>query len=103
MSAIALTASPVRSAALEKMRELRDEAALRVVGSKHKNADSLEWARLGREHKLIFILLAGLDDDTDTVDRKDWREFTEPERMALQAAIRSMHRSMGGVYALIRK
>ena len=96
-------ASLVRPVEVAKLYELRDKIALAALGSRHQSADCLEWSRMSREHKIVFVLLAGIDADTETVDKKDWREFAEPERFALQYAMRSMRETMGRVYALLRK
>lgn len=88
---------------MPRLRELRDEAALRAAKSLRRDAPSLEWALLSREHKIIFLMLAGIDGEVEDIALRDWLEFTPPETVAIQLAMRSMKRSLDGVVALVRR
>lgn len=99
--------SSVRSSVMAqetaKLYALRDEFAVKVAQFVKPDAPSLEWARLSREHRIIFLMLAGIDGEVEAIALQDWQEFTPPEQVAIQVMIRGMMRALDGVAALVRK
>lgn len=86
-----------------KLFALRDEIALALSGSVSMSAPALEWSRLDDQHRIVFLMLAGVDGDMHQLQSQNWHEFAPAEQLAVQAAIRSMRRDLAGVYALVRR
>lgn len=91
------------TAAKNKLHILRDEAKLRADNSSRSCCLSHEWAGMSREHKIVFLMLAGVDGEVDAIAGRDWKEYAPPEIAALQLSIRQMQRSMLHVTALTRR
>ena len=105
MSAVAEKArlvNPVREKFMPEIARLRDLAALSACRSNASSMDAVEWSRLSREHRIVFLMLAGVDDDVDLIAEKHWREFTQPEVASVKASIRCMRVAMLSVSALVR-
>lgn len=93
--------SRMRAVHIPHLMKLRDEAFARSGKSDKLSPVEHEWARLSREHRLVFMLLAGID-EAESVVMKDWREFTPPEVCALKLVMRDMSRAVAGLSALVR-
>ncbi len=102
MSAVALSASSVRPDCLRRLRVLRDEAKLRSLGIVRVSIVSEEWARLSREHRLVVLLMAGIDEAEDVI-LKDWSEYSLPEKQAIQSVVRELKVALSGLVALVRR
>ena len=61
---------------------------------------SREWAQVPAEHKMTLLMVAGIDGDLGSLARKAWQEFTPPERVAVQVAIRWLRDTLAKCPAL---
>lgn len=86
--------SAARAAALPEIARVRALFLVAKTGAAGQTAAALEWSALAREHRVVFVLLAGLDDDDGAAALKQWGEFTGPEADALRAVMRAMVRGV---------
>lgn len=93
--------SHMRAVHLPRLHQLRDEALMRASKVARLSPVAHEWARLGREHRVVFMLLAGID-ESEEFALKDWGEFTPPEVRALTLVMRDMKRAVSGLVSLVR-
>lgn len=99
--AAAASVSGVRDVYLPRLRQLRDEAMLRASKTARLSPVAHEWAKLGREHRIVFLMLAGID-DVEEMTLKAWGEYTPPEQHSLRIVMRAMRAAVGGLNALVR-
>lgn len=93
-AATALPAGAARAAALPEIARVRALFLVAKTGAAGQTAAALEWSALAREHRVVFVLLAGLDDDDGAAAHKQWGEFTGPETEALKSVMRAMVRGV---------
>lgn len=86
--------NPARDAALPELARLRGLYLVASTGAAGQSAAALEWSALSREHRTVFILLAGLDDDEGRAALKHWGEFPESEADGLRSVMRQMVRGV---------
>lgn len=84
----------------ERLRHLQNENVHRASKGRWSDAESREWAKLTREHRMCLHLLAGIDGDLPELALREWRELPEPERTAIKAEVRTMRGAMKGVFSL---
>ena len=84
----------------DKLRELSDSIVRDLSKGRFQCRRSAEWSALPVEHRMGFMLIAGIDGDLSALAMKRWPEFTPAEHEALQIAIRSMHRSIEKTFAI---
>ena len=96
MAAVSMCAVAERA----RLSALRDEYVQRATRGRFSDAESKEWAAVPVQHRMAFLLLAGVDGDLPELARRDWRELPGPEREAVKAEIRSMRGTVGSVWAL---
>jgi hypothetical protein len=86
-----------------KFEKLRDWYYLESRKVKKMSPIEHEWTVLSREHRIVFLMLAGVDGDVDILADRDWRELNPVEERAVKSAIRQMKNAMSGIVALARK
>lgn len=84
----------------ERLRRLQNEGVQRSSKGRWSDAESREWARLTREHRMCLHLLAGIDGDLPELALREWREIPGPERAAIKAEVRAMRDAMKGIFSL---
>ena len=94
MAATAIKVSPMRAGALPELARLRGLYLIKKTGAAGQSAAALEWSALSREHRTVFILLAGLDDNEGRAALKHWGEFPESEADALKSVMRQLVRGV---------
>lgn len=94
--------SHLRAVHLPRLRQLRDEALMRSSKVARLSSVAHEWAGLSREHRIVFMMLAGID-ETEQFVMRDWREFAPGEALALQLVMREMRAAVSGLVGLVRK
>lgn len=92
----------MRDVFMPRLRQLRDEALLRSSKVARLSSVAHEWAALSREHRIVFMMLAGID-EVEEFALRDWREYTPDEARALQVVMRDMRRAVSGLVGLVRK
>lgn len=86
--------------ARERLRTLRDELLVKASGGVWFDGESREWARIGHEHRMMVMMLAGIDGDLQALAVRAWREFTPAERAAVKSEMRAAKRTFSNVAAL---
>jgi hypothetical protein len=79
---------------------LRDEFVKIASQKRWSDAESREWARMAETHRMVLILLAGLDGDLGALAQRGWRELPEPERERVKAEARFARREFARLHAL---
>lgn len=97
-----LPVSPLRPVYLAKLHVLRDEFMIRSAKSARLSPVAHEWAALSREHRIVILMLAGVD-ECEEVAIKDWSEYTPAEVWVLQSTMRGLKEAMSGLVALVRR
>ena len=101
MSAAAVVeVSPVQAREREKLREIRAKTIASIEGARAGDPSSLEWQKLTRESRMVFLMMAGIDGEVTALAMKAWREFTPPEKRAVAVAIRAIKRDLEKLYVL---
>ena len=91
-----------RDAERPKLRRLRDAAALAAANQSSSTMQSVEWGRLPLMARVVFLLMAGIDGENETLAAKSWREFNLPEQAGIQSAMRQLRGALLGAQALCR-
>lgn len=91
-----------RDKELPKLQRLRDEAALRDASNSGSTMQAVEWCKLPVMARVVFILMAGIDGENETLALKSWREFNLPEQAGIQSAMRQLRAALIGAQALCR-
>lgn len=86
--------------ARQRLRTLRDELLQKASGGVWFDGESREWARISHEHRMMVMMLAGIDGDLDALASRAWREFTPAERAAVKGEMRAAKRTFSAVAAL---
>lgn len=84
----------------ERLRHQQNEIVQSASKGRWSDAESREWAKLTREHRMCLHLLAGIDGDLPELALREWRELPGPERTAIKAEVRTMRDAMKGVFSL---
>jgi hypothetical protein len=89
-----------------KLTALRDEFAAKSAGLiRTTSLESIEWARLHVQTRMLMLLVAGVDGDSDNLEGlalRDWHELPRPEQMAVRISIRGIRSELLGLVALTR-
>lgn len=93
--------------AAQTVRE-RERAHLRAVADRIRSEKAgralcrraAEWLAMPLVHRMALLMLAGVDGDLPALARRAWPEFSGPEKIAVQVAIRAMKTSLEAAYAL---
>lgn len=91
-----------RDAALPKLMALRDAAALSSAEQSSSTMQAVEWGRLPTMTRVVFLLMAGVDGENESLAVKAWKEFNLPEQEGIQSAMRQLRGSLLGAQALCR-
>lgn len=86
--------------ARKRLQELRNQLLERATHGVWHDGEAYEWARLNHAHRMMVMLLAGMDGDLDVLAARAWREFTPPERQAIKTEIRMVKRTFSRTAAL---
>ncbi|MBU0748710.1 MAG: hypothetical protein KKB95_00500 [Gammaproteobacteria bacterium] len=79
---------------------LRDEYVKTASKKQWSDAESREWARMAETHRMVLMLLAGLDGDLGALAQRGWRELPEPERERVKAEARFARREFMRLHAM---
>ncbi|WP_139019227.1 hypothetical protein [Acidovorax radicis] len=79
---------------------LRDEFVKVASQKRWSDAESREWARMAETHRMVLMLLAGLDGDLEALAQRGWRELPEPERERVKSEARFARREFSRLHAL---
>lgn len=90
----------VHYARLFGLGELRDEFVQRASQGRTSDAESREWARLEHAHRVVLMLLAGLDGELSELANRAWRELPEPERVAIKQEARTARAGFSRLFAM---
>ena len=82
------------------LRRIADELRTKKQGQRGRCLRSAEWFALPHAHRMAVMLLAGIDGELATLARRSWPEFSDPEKVAVQVAIRSLRESLAGCHSL---
>lgn len=96
-----LPVSPERGAHIQRLRVLRDEALMRSAKVARLSPVAHEWAALDRSHRIVFLLLSGID-ESEELTVKAWHEYTPNEARALQQTMRDMKAAVSGLNSILR-
>ena len=91
-----LTVQEVR----ERLKVQRDELLRKASMGTWFDGESREWARISHEHRVMIMMLAGIDGDLQVLASRAWREFTPAERDAVKSEMRLAKRTFSNVAAL---
>ena len=100
MSADNLTVGEYR----EHLRRIAEETRARQAETR-EGMEAREWAAVPMPHKVIALMLAGVDGDLDALADRPWRAVPPPEREAIRGAMRDAmlaYRGMVAVHGLPR-
>lgn len=92
----ALTVPEIR----ERLKLQRDELLRKASAGVWFDGESREWARVSHEHRVMIMMLAGIDGDLETLAHRAWREFTPAERDSVKCQMRLAKRTFSAVAAL---
>lgn len=95
-AATSLTVDELR----ERLKDQRDGLLRKASLGVWFDGESREWARVGHEHRMMVMMLAGIGGDLDALASRAWREFTPAERDAVKSEMRAAKRTFSGVAAL---
>ena len=98
--AIAPDCLSIKDRELAKQRRIVAEIREKQERERYGCERSREWARLIPEHRMVLLILAGLDGDLGALARRAWSEFTPGERVAVQVGLRALTLSMSQCVAL---
>lgn len=84
----------------ERLKLQRDELLRKASAGVWFDGESREWARVSHEHRVMVMMLAGIDGDLETLAHRAWREFTPAERDAVKSQMRLAKRTFSAVAAL---
>ena len=91
-----LTVTEVR----QRLVAQRDELLRRASLGMWVDGESREWAHVGHEHRVMVMMLAGIDGNLEALATRAWREFTPAERDAVKCQMRLAKRTFSSVAAL---
>ena len=91
-----------RDAQRPKLAALQDEFRLRALSQSGSTMKSVEWGKLPTMTRLVFLLMAGIDGESETLAVREWREFNLPEQAGIQSAMRQLRGALLGAQALCR-
>lgn len=97
-----LLSESIRRAELPKLAALRDEAALREASNSGSTMQAVEWCKLPVMTRVVFLLVAGIDGESETLALKSWNEFNLPEQAGIQSAMSQLRSALIGAQALCR-
>ena len=97
-----LKSESVRKAELQKLYIIRDSMMLSAASSTGSNMQAVEWCKLPVMTRVVFLLMAGIDGENETLALKSWREFNLPEQAGIQSAMRQLRAALIGAQALCR-
>lgn len=84
-----------------RLLELRDEVVRQLSHGHHSTKQGLEWSTVSVENRAALVIVAGIDgDDLMAIASRPWYAFSQPERAAIQSALRSMRDQLLTCYAL---
>lgn len=88
----------------EKVEALRDEFKARSLGYKATTSlESIEWARLHVDTRVILLLSAGIDGEKlHDMALKNWHEFPRPEALRINIEVRRLRSELLSLVALAR-
>lgn len=92
----ALTVDEIR----ERLKAQRDALLQKASMGAWFDGESREWARISHEHRVMIMMLAGIDGDLQVLASRAWREFTPAERDAVKSEMRLAKRTFSNVAAL---
>lgn len=92
----ALTVPEIR----ERLKAQRNELLRKASLGAWFDGESREWAHIGHEHRVMVMMLAGIDGDLEALAGRAWREFTPAERDAVKTQMRLAKRTFTNVAAL---
>lgn len=95
-AATSLTVLEIR----ERLKDQRDALVRKASLGVWFDGESREWARIGHEHRMMVMMLAGISGDLDALASRAWREFTPAERDAVKSEMRAAKRTFSSVAAL---
>lgn len=84
----------------QRLRDIADKIRAERAGRESLCRRAAEWLAMPAMHRMAVLLLAGIDGDLAKLSRRSWAEFTTPEKIAVQVAIRSLKTSLNSAYAL---
>lgn len=84
----------------ERLKDQRDGLLRKASLGMWFDGESREWARIGHEHRMMVMMLAGISGDLDVLASRAWREFTPAERDAVKSEMRAAKRTFSAVAAL---
>ena len=91
-----------RDAQRPKLAALQDEFRLRALSQSGSTMKSVEWARLPTMTRVVFLLMAGVDGESETLAVRAWKEFNLPEQAAIESSMRQLRAALIGAQALCR-
>ena len=94
--------NPARDAERPKLQALREELSLKAAHQTSSTMQSYEWGRMPTMTRVVFLLMAGIDGENETLAVKSWREFNLPEQAGIQSAMRQLRGALLGAQALCR-
>lgn len=84
----------------QRLKAQRDALLQKASMGAWFDGESREWARISHEHRVMIMMLAGIDGDLEVLATRAWREFTPAERDAVKAEMRLAKRTFSSVAAL---
>lgn len=84
----------------ERLKAQRDALLVKASHGVWFDGESREWARIGHEHRVMVMMLAGIDGDLQMLATRAWREFAPAERAAVKTELRAAKRTFSAVAAL---
>lgn len=79
---------------------LRDEYTQLATGGRVSDSESREWLGLDPAHRMVLLLLAGVDGDLVALANREWREMPPPEKEALKREVRGVKSAFSRLLAL---
>ncbi|ROR23020.1 hypothetical protein EC845_1933 [Comamonas sp. BIGb0124] len=87
----------------KKLTDLRSQIHQQMIYTDGLVGATKDWLDLSAGERICLLLLAGVGDDLGKLARlakKDWREFTHPERDAIAAAAHELKHSFMNIHCL---
>lgn len=86
--------------ARERLKVQRDKLLQKASMGVWFDGESREWSRISHEHRVMIMMLAGIDGDLEMLASRAWREFTPAERDSVKCQMRLAKRTFSNVAAL---